>query len=88
MEGWSMKCSCHTYITLMYDDKFVKCFDNCCSRKVGLNEYYAENIISAIEKRTGMKITDIPIVGKVSDFDGLRFLNGGFKKGSEWLKSS
>lgn len=28
IEGWSMKCSGHNYITLFYDGKFVHCFDN------------------------------------------------------------
>lgn len=28
IEGWSMKCSSHNYITLYYNGKFVRCFDN------------------------------------------------------------
>ncbi len=35
-----------------------------------------------------MKITDIPIIGRIEDFDGLRFLYGGFKEGSEWLNKN
>lgn len=85
INGWSMKCGCHNYITLFYDGKNVRCFDNDNSAN---NEYYAENIIAAIEKRTRMKITEIPIIGNIEDFDGLRFLKGGFKKGAEWLHKS
>ena len=86
IEGWSMKCSSHNYITLYYNGKFVRCFDNDLYNEDPLkDEYYAEHIIKAIEKRTGMKITNIPIVGTAEDFDGLRFLNGGFKKGTDWL---
>ena len=83
MSGWSIDCHNHNYITLYYDGKFVECYDN------NLNEYYyAENIIAAIEKRTRMKITDIPVKGKINDFDGLRFLYGGFKKGSEFINQN
>ena len=85
INGWSMKCDCHNYITLFYDGKNVRCFDNDNSAN---NEYYAENIIAAIEKRTRMKITEIPVIGNIEDFDGLRFLKGGFKKGAEWLLKS
>lgn len=28
IEGWSMECSGHNYITLYYDGRFVHCFDN------------------------------------------------------------
>lgn len=28
IEGWSMECSGHNYITLYYDGRFVYCFDN------------------------------------------------------------
>lgn len=89
IKGWSMKCSHHNYITLFYDGQFVHCFDNNLRfddpRK---DEYYTEHIIATIEKRTKKKITDIPIIGCVEDFDGLRFLNGGFKKGREWLNQN
>ena len=52
MEGYSIRCSSHTYITLEYDDKFVFCLDN--------DMNYMEDIIEKIEKRTGMNINDIP----------------------------
>ena len=78
IEGYSMKCSCHTYITLFYNGNFIHCYDNSCG-----DEKYMENVIAKIEKRTRMKFVDIPIVGSVSDFDGLLFLSGAFKKGEE-----
>lgn len=88
-KGWSMECSSHTYLTLFYDDKFVHCYDNDRHhddpRK---DEYYTEHIIDSIEKRTRMKVTDIPIRGSIEDFDGMRFLNGGFKKGHDWLNKN
>ena len=80
IKGWSIRCSSHTYVTLMYDGKFVICLDN--------DTQYMELIINYVEKRTQLKFTDIPILGSIEDFDGLRFLNGGFKKGYEWLNKS
>lgn len=68
---WSMRCGSHTYITLYWNDKFIFCLDN--------DMYYMENIIEAIEKRTQMKFNEIPIIGSKEDFNGLRFLAGGFK---------
>lgn len=89
MKGWSMECSNHTYISLFYNDKFVHCYDNDHHSYEPKNDgYYAENIIENIEKRTGMKITDIPIKGTVEDFDGMRFKSGGYKKGHEWLNKN
>ena len=89
LKGWSMKCGCHNYITLFYDGKFVHCFDNDFRHENPLkDEYYTEHIIATIEKRTKMKITDIPIIGRIEDFDGMRFLHGGFKKGAEWLNKN
>lgn len=89
IKGWSMECSGHNYLTLYFNGKFVHCFDNNVFRdNPEKDEYYTEHIIAAIEKRTRMKITDIPIIGCVEDFDGMRFLHGGFKKGSEWLNKN
>ncbi len=89
IQGYSMKCSGHNYITLCYDGKFVHCYDNAQhDDNPNKDEYYTEHIIASIEKRTRMKITDIPIIGHVEDFDGMRFLYGGFKKGSEWLNKN
>ena len=68
---WSMRCGSHTYITLYWNDKFIFCLDN--------DMHYMENIIEAIEKRTQMKFNEIPIIGSKEDFNGLRFLAGGFK---------
>lgn len=77
MEGYSIKCTGHTYITLEWNDQFIKCYDN--------DMTYMEDIIEAIEKRTRMKFTDIPRKSDIQSFDGLRFLHGGFKKGADWL---
>ena len=89
IEGWSMECSGHNYITLYYDGRFVHCFDNNLHiENSPKDEYYTEHIIATIERRTKMKITDIPIIGHVEDFDGMRFLHGGFKKGAEWLNKT
>ena len=89
IQGYSMKCSGHNYITLCYDGKFVHCYDNAQhDDNPNKDEYYTEHNIASIEKRTRMKITDIPIIGHVEDFDGMLFLYGGFKKGSEWLNKN
>ena len=40
--GFTIRCSCHTYITLEYEDKFVFCLDN--------DMAYMEDIIEKIEK--------------------------------------
>lgn len=88
IEGYSMKCDYHTYITLFRDDKFIRRYDNnLYDDNPNKDEYYAEHIIAAIEKRTGMKITDIPIIGHIEDFDEMRFLYGGYKKGADWSYS-
>lgn len=67
-DGWTIKCSCHTYITLEYEGKFVFCLDNDMMRM--------EEIINKIEKRTRKKFRDIPINGSKDDFNGLRFVTG------------
>lgn len=72
MEGYSIRCTCHTYITLEYNDQFLFCLDNDSMR--------AEEMIYIIEKRTKMKFQDIPIKGMKDDFCGLRFFNGGWKR--------
>jgi len=72
MEGYSIKCSGHTYVSLFWNDKFLHCFDN--------DMTYAEDIISQIEKRTKMRFRDIPIIGNKEDFNGLRFRVGGWKR--------
>lgn len=71
-KGFSMRCGSHTYITLYYDGKFIFCLDNDFLR--------AEEMIYRIEKRTGMKFCDIPIVGTKDDFRGLVFFNGGWQR--------
>ena len=89
VKGYLMECTCHNYISLYYNGKFIRCYDNSLFRdNPNEDEYYTEHIIAAIEKRTRKKITEIPIIGKIEDFDGLRFLYGGFKKGSDWLNES
>lgn len=64
--GFTIRCGCHTYITLEFDGKFVFCLDN--------DMMYAEEMIHRIEKRTQMNFQDIPIKGcSKDDFQGLRF---------------
>lgn len=72
MEEYTIRCSGHTYVTLEWNDKFLKCFDN--------DIMYAEDIILKVEKRTGMNFKDIPTKGNKEDFRGLRFFNGGWKR--------
>lgn len=72
MDGYSIKCSGHHYVTLNWNDKFLFCFDN--------STYYAEEIIYKIEKRTHMDFMDIPIDCDPSAFQGLRFFYGGWKR--------
>lgn len=77
-EIYTIKCTGHTYITLEWGNKFVACYDN--------DSQYMEEIIELIEKRTRMKFAEIERKGNVQDFDGLRFLYGGFKQGYEIFK--
>ena len=74
-DSYTIRCSSHTYITLEWNGRFLFCLDN--------DLHYMEEIIEKIEKRTGMKFREIPVKGKDQDFDGLRFLSGGFKKASD-----
>ncbi len=73
--GYTIRCYCHTYVTLDWNGKFVYCGDN--------DMTYMEDIVEKIEKRTQMRFRDIPVKGSIQDFDGLRYLHGGFKKGRE-----
>ena len=70
--NWSMKCTCHIYVSLYWKDSHVLTMDN--------DGHYMEEIIEKIEKRTGLRFNEIPIQGSRQDFSGLRYLNGGFKK--------
>ena len=72
MEEYAIRCGGCTYVTLEWNDKFLKFFDN--------DMMYAEDIILAVEKRTGMNFKDISIKGNKEDFRGLRFFNGGWKR--------
>ena len=72
MEGYTIRCGGHNYITLEWNDKFIFCLDN--------DMTYAEEMIHEIEKRTRMNFQDIPIKGRKDDFTGLRFFNGGWKR--------
>ena len=74
-ESYTIRCTSHTYVTLEWNDKFIACYDN--------DMQYMEEIIEKIEKRTGQKFNMIRRKGSIRDFDGLRFLHGGFKKGTE-----
>lgn len=74
-ELYTIRCTSHTYVTLEWNDKFIACYDN--------DMQYMEEIIEKIEKRTGQKFNMIRRKGSIRDFDGLRFLHGGFKKGTE-----
>lgn len=69
---YTIRCGCHTYVTLEYDGTFLMCLDN--------DMMYAEEIISRIETRTRMKFQDIPIDGRKDDFSGLVFFTGGWKR--------
>lgn len=69
--GFTIECGCHIYVTLRWNGHFIFCYDN--------DGHYMEYIIEAIEKRTKMKFKDIPVRGRREDFNGLRYLNGGFK---------
>ena len=71
-KGYVIKCSCHNYITLEWNMKFIICLDN--------DIMYAEQMIFEIEKRTQMNCRDIPISGQKEDFRGLGFFNGGWKR--------
>lgn len=76
MDGtYTIRCTCHIYVTLEWNDRFVRCYDN--------DMNYMEDIIADIEKRTHQKFSEIRRKGSIEDFDGLRFLNGGFKKGTQ-----
>lgn len=71
-EGFTIRCSGHHYITLEWNEKFIFCLDN--------SLLYAEEMIYEVEKRTRMNFEDIPIKGNKEDFQGLAFLNGGWKR--------
>lgn len=71
-DGYSIKCTCHIYITLNCNGQFQFCLDN--------DVIYAEEMIYKIEMRTGMNFQDIPIEGSKTDFRGLRFSSGGWKR--------
>ena len=72
MEGYSIRCDAHIYITLEYEGKFLICLDNDCMK--------AEEMICYIQRRTGMKFQDITIKGNKEDFNGLSFFKGGWKR--------
>ena len=72
MEGYTIRCGGHNYVTLEWNGKFIFCLDN--------DMHYAEEIIYNTEKRTGISFQDIPIKGRKDDFQGLRFFNGGLKR--------
>lgn len=68
---WAIRVGCHTYVTLYYYGKIVKCYDN--------DIEYGEKIVENIEKRTHKKITELPLVEcKYDDFSGFRFCGKGF----------
>ena len=66
MDGFTIRCGGHNYITLEWTGKFIFCLDN--------DLLYAEEMIHKIEKRTKMNFQDIPIKGSKDDFQGLIFL--------------
>ena len=72
MDGFTIRCGGHNYITLEWNGKFIFCLDN--------DLLYAEEMIHKIEKRTKMNFQDIPIKGSKDDFQGLIFFNGGWKR--------
>ena len=71
-EGYSIRCTSRTYITLEWAGEFIFCLDN--------DTMYAEEMIYKIETRVGMNFQDIPIKGCKDDFSGLRFFNGGWQR--------
>lgn len=71
-ENYTIRCDLHTYITLEFNGKSILCLDN--------DIMYAEEMIKEIEKRTGMNFKDIAIKGRKDDFQGLRFLIGGWER--------
>ena len=74
-DEWSIRCDYHTYISLYYKGQEVRCYNNKLE--------YMENIIKSIEKRTHLKFNEIKIIGNKEDFNGLKFLNHGFRY--NWL---
>lgn len=77
---YTIKCYCHTYIILEYNNHYICNYDNDIT--------YMEDIIENLEKRTKQKFNEIQIKGTIEDFDGLQFLNGGFLKGKEIFSSN
>ena len=75
MDNYSIKCTCHIYISLYWNGQHIMTLDN--------DVHYMEEIIEAIEKRARMKFREIPIQGARQDFDGLRYRNGGFKRAEQ-----
>ena len=69
---YTIECGGYNYVTLRWNGQFIFCLDNAVM--------YAEEIIYKIEKRTQTNFKDIPIRGVKEDFQGLRFLNGGWKR--------
>ena len=72
MDGFTIRCGGHNYITLECNGKFIFCLDN--------DLLYEAEMIHKIEKRTKMNFQDIPIKGSKDDFQGLIFFNGGWKR--------
>lgn len=71
-EPWAIEGQFHNYVTLTYDGRFIFCLDN--------STMYAEEMIYRIEKRTGMKFRDIPVIGDKDGFQGWTFFNGGWRR--------
>lgn len=71
-DGYTIRCCCHTYVTLEFNGKFIFCLDDGIIR--------AEEMIYKIEEKTGMDFKDIKIIGDKDDFQGLSFYNGGWKR--------
>lgn len=68
---WAIRAGSHIYVTLYYFGKIVRCFDN--------DMEDGAEIITAIEKKTRKKITDLPLVECTeNDFSGFRFIGKGF----------
>ena len=70
-DEYSLKAGCHTYITLLRNGTFVRCYDN--------DIMEADDIIKAIEKYTGSKITKLKLQNDISAFNGFHFLGRGFR---------
>lgn len=70
-DTYSLKAGSHTYITLLRNGAFVRCYDN--------DLFEADDIIKSIEKYTDSKVTELKLENDISEFNGFHFLGKGFR---------